>query len=99
MAEEGDRMSDIERSPGHDLYREWVDAPGSDAAEREWFPMNRAVKERWEKLAARVAIDRGAVDALYGAREHIAAWSPHPDHQTRTLLARIDAALPTRGGQ
>jgi hypothetical protein len=56
-------------------------------------------RSAWEKLAARVAIDRGAVDALYGAREHIAAWSPHPDHQTRTLLARIDAHSTPSGGQ
>lgn len=41
----------------------------------------------------------GAVEALRASREHIAAWSPHPDHATRTLLARIDAALSTARGQ
>lgn len=57
-------MTVIERTPGHDLYREWIDAPGTDAAEKEWHPQNPAVKERWEKLAARVTADRGAVEAL-----------------------------------
>jgi hypothetical protein len=56
-------MTVIERTPGHNLYREWIDAPGTDAAEKGWHPQNPAVKERWEKLAARVMF-KVADDAL-----------------------------------
>jgi hypothetical protein len=48
------RKPDDDRSPGHQLYREWIGMPGTDAAEKEWHPMNRAVKARWERLAERI---------------------------------------------
>lgn len=87
-------MTVIERTPGHNLYREWIDAPGTDAAEKEWHPQNPAVKERWEKLAARVAADRGAVEALRPFVEKYDAVGREfcPDFDGPLDLAAFEAA-------
>lgn len=95
-------MGLIERSPGHDLYREWIDAPGTDAAEKEWHPMNPAVKERWEKLAVRVGAHRGVIAALREMRRDLHAVG-HPIPLADCVICkRWDeriTALTNAGGQ
>lgn len=79
-------------TPGRALWREWVNAPGSDR-ERYWTMMNPADAEHWERLASVLAErQRGAVTAL---KSIALSDHDHPEPGASDLRTRAFAAWRT----